>query len=117
MNGSIPKVVVSDTLRPDEAQPWAATTRVVRRADAHDAVAAIRQRNGGDALVFGSHVLWNDLLAHGLVDELHLIIGPGVVGDGVPAFEARPPVTLELLDAGVLDGSGLVVLKYAVHPD
>lgn len=117
LNGSTPKVVVSDTLRLDEAEPWAATTRVVRRADAHDAVAALRQQNGGDTLVFGSHVVWNDLLAHGLVDELHLTIGPGVLGDGVPAFEARPPATLELLDARVLDGSGLVLLKYAVHLD
>jgi dihydrofolate reductase len=117
LNGSIPKIVVSDTLNLEEGAPWAATTRVVRRADAHEAVAELRNRDGGDVLIFGSHVLWNDLLAHGLVDELHLIVGPGVVGDGVPAFESRPPGRLELLDARVLDGAGLVLLRYAVYPD
>lgn len=117
LNGSIPKMVVSDTLDLEEGAPWTATTRVVRRADAHEAVAELRNRDGGDVLIFGSHVLWNDLLAHGLVDELHLIVGPGVVGDGVPAFESRPPGRLELLDAQVLDGAGLVLLRYAVYPD
>jgi dihydrofolate reductase len=48
--------------------------------------------------MFGSHLLWNDLLANGLVDELHFMIGAGVVGEGVRAFETRPPGALRLLD-------------------
>lgn len=116
LNGTIPKVVVSDSLMPDGAGAWATTTRIVRRVDSHQAVAALREEDGGDILVLGSHVLWNDLLAHGLVDELHLMLGPGVVGgDGVPAFEGRPPATLELLEARTLDTAGLVLLRYAVH--
>lgn len=116
LNGAIDKVVVSDSLAPDETGSWATTTRIVRRADAHQAVAGLREEGRGQILVFGSHILWNDLLAHGLVDELHLMVGPGVVGDGVPAFERRPPTTLELLDNRTLDSSGLVLLRYAVHP-
>lgn len=117
LNGAIDKVVVSDSLTSGRTGAWAATTRIVRRADSHDAVGALRQEDGRDILVFGSHVLWNDLLAHGLVDELHLMIGPGVVGDGVPAFERRPAASLELVDTHTLDSSGLVLLRYAVHPD
>jgi dihydrofolate reductase len=117
LNGALDKVVVSDTLMLDPTGAWAATTRIVRRADSHEAVAALRQEDGRDILVFGSHVLWNDLLAHGLVDELHLMVGPGVVGDGVPAFEGRPAASLELVDTHTLDSSGLVLLRYAVHPD
>ena len=116
LNGAVDKVVVSDSLSEDATGPWRSTTRIVRRADSHEAVAALRQQDGRDILVFGSHVLWNDLLAHGLVDELHLMVGPGVVGDGVPAFERRPAASLELLDARPLDSGGLVLLRYGVHP-
>ena len=54
--------------------------------------------------MFGSHLLWNDLLENGLVDELHLMIGAGVVGEGVRAFEPDPPGSLRLLDTRTFDG-------------
>ena len=113
-NDAIEKVVVSDTLSPEDTAPWS-DTRIVPRADAHAAVAELKQGDGGDVLVFGSHVLWNDLLAAGLVDELHLMIGAGVVGpEGVPAFEHRPPAGLRLLDSRQLEGSNLLLTRYAV---
>lgn len=115
LNWTVPKVVVSDTLTAAETQPWTETTRIVGRADAHAAVRALRQQDGDDVVVFGSHVLWNDLLAQGLVDELHLLLGPGIVGaGGVPAFEDSGPARFRLLDVHRFDGSDLVRLRYAV---
>jgi dihydrofolate reductase len=70
--------------------------------------------SGREILIFGSHVLWNDLLAKGLVDELHLMIGPGVVGEGVRAFEMPPPGSLRLLDTRIFDGSSLLLTRYAI---
>lgn len=64
-----------------------APTRIVRRTQAYVELAALKKRRGREILVFGSHVLWNDLLAHGLVDELHLMIGAGVLVEGVRAFD------------------------------
>lgn len=113
LNGAIQKVVVSDRLTPDEVEGWG-PTRVVRRADAHAEVAALKARPGREILMFGSHVLWNDLLAAGLVDELHVMIGAGVVGEGVRAFEARPPGALRLIDSRTFDGSSLLLARYAV---
>jgi dihydrofolate reductase len=115
LNNAIEKVVVSDTLTADQTAPWD-HTRIVRRDDAHEQIAELKRGPGRDILVFGSHTLWNDLLAHGLVDELHLMIGAGVLGRGTPAFEGRPPVSLRLLGTHTWGGSGLVLHRYAVVP-
>ena len=87
---------------------------MIRRVDAHDQIAALKAKAGRDIFIFGSHILWNDLLAKGLVDELHLMIGPGVVGDGVRAFETGPKGPLRLIKARKFDGSNLFLTQYAV---
>jgi dihydrofolate reductase len=66
-------------------------------------------------LVFGSHTLWNDLLAHDLVDELHLMIGPVVIGAGTPVFDGPPKASLRLIDTRKWDGSGNVLVQYEVR--
>jgi dihydrofolate reductase len=113
---AIDKVVVSDSISEAETEPWQATTRIVRRADAHQRVAELKRQDGGEILMFGSHLLWNDLLAHGLVDEFHLMIGAVVLGAGTPAFEGEPPVSLRLVDARKLDGSETLLVRYQVGP-
>jgi dihydrofolate reductase len=64
--------------------------------------------------MFGSRTLWNDLLAHGLVGEIHLTVGAVVLGTGTPAFDRPPAVPLRLIDARVRDGSGKVLVRYDV---
>jgi dihydrofolate reductase len=48
-------------------------------------------------LIFGSQTLWTDLLAHGLVDELHLMIGPKIVAGDHRAFEGVAQTDLRLI--------------------
>jgi len=114
LNAAIEKVVVSNSLKPDEVEGWG-PTRVVRRAEANAEVAILKRGPGRDILIFGSHLLWNNLLTARLVDELHLMIGAGVVGAGVRAFETRPPGSLHLLDTRTFDGSSLLLARYAVE--
>jgi dihydrofolate reductase len=112
LNGAIDKVVVSDSLPSSPPGPWQSTTTVVRRAAAHAEVAALRQR--GDIVVFGSRTLWNDLLTAGLVDEIHLLVGAVVLGEGIPAFDAGPD--LDLLSTHTWTDSSNVLLRYAASP-
>src|SRR5262245_61843187 len=113
------KVVVSDSLTADDTAPWTETTTIVGRADAHRAVAELKDRPGKDILTFGSRTLWNDLLAAGLVDELHLMVGAAVLGGGTPAFGAGPVGPLRLLDTRRRDGSDHLLVRYQVgaQPD
>jgi dihydrofolate reductase len=116
LNGAIDKVVVSDTLRLERTEPWA-NTRVLRVADAHAQIADMKRGAGRDILVFGSRRLWNDLLVHGLVDELHLMIGPVVLGAGTPLFSAVSVPRLRPTDVRTWDDSANVVVAYAVGPE
>jgi dihydrofolate reductase len=112
-NNEMRKVVVSDTLSKQDTAPWTETTTIVGRADAHAAVAELKRQPGRDILMFGSRTLWNDLLAAGLVDELHLMVGASVLGGGTPAF--GPPVpALRLLDTRRREGSDNLLLRYEV---
>jgi dihydrofolate reductase len=111
LDNAIEKVVISDSLTPKETAPWH-NTRIISRADAHGQIAELKGQTGRDVLVFGSRILWNDLLAHDLVDELHLMIGPVVLGAGTPLFDGQPAVSLRLIDSRTWDGSGNVLLRY-----
>jgi dihydrofolate reductase len=111
LNNAIDKVVVSDGLTDADLAPWT-NTRIVRRADAHDAIAELKAGDGREILMFGSHVLWNDLLTAGLVDELHLMIGSAFLGDGVPVFSGAR-TGLRLQDVRRLDDSQLILARYA----
>jgi dihydrofolate reductase len=100
LNNAIDKVVISDNLTSEETDPWH-NTRIISRADAHEQIAELKRQTGKDILVFGSHTLWNDLLAKDLVDELHLMIGAGT-----PVFDGQPAVSLRLIDArGMAQGT------------
>jgi dihydrofolate reductase len=111
LNMAIPKVVISDSLTPDDTAPWT-NTEIVKRAEAHDRIADLKRQSGREIVVFGSHTMWNDLLVAGLVDELHLMIGPALLGAGTPVFEGGSRVGLELLESRRLDGSQLVLVRY-----
>ncbi len=107
---SVSAVVVSDTL----TGSWPGV-RIIRRADAYQQIAELKSQTGKDILITGSRTLWNDLLAHDLIDEIHLMIGNLLLGEGVPVFAGKPKVTLRLIDIRRWQDSDNVLLRYEVR--
>jgi dihydrofolate reductase len=104
-----PKYVASTTL----TEPLAWQHSTLLQGEVAEAVAALKRQDGGDLLVVGSTKLVQTLLAHGLVDELQLMLDPLVVGGGKGIFPAdgmlRP---LRLVDSKVTS-TGAILATYA----
>jgi dihydrofolate reductase len=109
---TIDKVVVSDSLTTDDIAPWGDTTTIVPRAEAASRVADLKEGPGRDILTFGSRVMWSELRKAGLVDELHLLVGGGVLAGGTPVFDA-PLEGLRRLEHRQV-GDNAVLLRYGL---
>jgi len=105
--GTVKKLVVSKTL---EKPLWRDTTII--RDNVVEAVRALKAAPGKNILTDGSSQLVATLLAHDLVDELHLLVYPLILGGGKRPFPAGSMTPFSLLEAKTY-GSGVVGLHYA----
>ena len=85
------KEVVTSTLT---ELSWNSTALI---GDVPRAVARLKEGEGGPILVAGSATLVRTLLAHGLIDELRLMVFPVIVGGGLTIFsDQREKIAPEL---------------------
>jgi dihydrofolate reductase len=95
---------------PDASLPWPNSTLL--SGDVPAAVAALRERPGGNLVIMGSGQLVRSLLPHGLVDELLLMTHPIVLGAGRRLFGvADDRIPLTLVDSEVTS-TGVIVATY-----
>ena len=103
----MPKYVVSSTLKDPE---WTNTT--VLEGDLAEQVAKVRDSHDGDVTVHGSVQLAQALIDKDLVDALHLMVFPVVLGAGKRLFgETGDKKTLQLTDSKIV-GDGVSILVY-----
>lgn len=100
---TVPKYVVSSTLT---GADWKNTT--ILAGDVANEIRKIKESTDGDIGMSGSATTVRWLLAHGLLDELNLMVHPIAVGYGQRLFEDTPthPLTLvrsETFQTGVLN--------------
>ena len=106
---TLPKYVASTTLA--EPLPWA--NSILLQGDVGDAVAALKEEDGGALHAVGSAKLVQTLLERDLVDELRLMVDPLLLGGGKtpwpPDGVARP---LRLVDHRITT-TGAILVTYA----
>jgi dihydrofolate reductase len=107
ING-MPKYVVSTTLATAD---W--NNSIIISENVTGEIAALKQQDGGNILVYGSSVLVDSLIEAGLVDEYRLLVYPVVVGSGKRLFKDNRTASLKLASSQHLD-TGVAALIY--HP-
>lgn len=104
---ALPKYVVTTTL---DSADWNATTLL--RGDAVEEVTALKERLDGEIQMHGSGGLARTLLAHDLIDTLHLHVFPVVLGTGFRLFaEGARPTAFRLTESAVT-GTGVALHTY-----
>lgn len=105
---TMPKYVVSSTLRDPE---WTNTT--VLSGDVVDQVTKLKRDFDGEIQVPGSRQLAQTLLDNDLVDRLHLMMFPVVLGTGRRLFsEMNDKKDLRLVESRPVGPEGVLVLIY-----
>jgi dihydrofolate reductase len=103
-----PKVVVSSTLKTVE---WQNSTLI--SGNVVEELRKLKSQPGKNIGITGSGTLVRSLLRDGLLDELHLLVHPIVVGSGKRLFDGEPgKVPLKLTESKTFS-SGVLALTYA----
>ena len=104
---ALPKYVVSSTL---ETPEWSGTTVV--GGDLAKEVAALKERTDGELQIHGSGALVRSLLDLQLLETLHLLTFPVVLGSGRRLFEDGAVPTRFAHRTGRVTGRGVSVQTY-----
>jgi dihydrofolate reductase len=107
---AVKKYVVSRTLSPQDLT-WDNTT-LLSADDALGDIAALRDSDGGDLLIWGSASLARALLAAGLVDEMTLMIEPILLGGGKRIFPEDGTARPMQLITSVTAATGVQICTY-----
>ncbi len=104
--GDVRKIVVSTQ---DLEFTWRNSEQL--EGDLVEAVTALKNEPGGNIGMSGSVSVVRQLLAAGLVDELHLLVHPIAVRKGMRLFDEGEPIPLRLISSETFE-TGVLNLVY-----
>ncbi|WP_030816523.1 dihydrofolate reductase family protein [Streptomyces sp. NRRL F-2799] len=104
---ALPKYVVSATVENPE---WAGTT--VLSGDLAKEVQGVKERTEGEVQIHGSGALVRSLVNLGLLDTLHLLTFPVVLGEGRRLFVEGAVPTRFRHAGGTVTGKGVSIQSY-----
>lgn len=102
-----PKVVFTKTLNKSE---WINTE--LATGDLKDEINRLKNRDGGDIIVYGGASLDSSLIKEKLIDEFYLFVNPVAIGNGKTIFKDLSEIQKLTLIESIAFDSGIVLLHY-----
>jgi dihydrofolate reductase len=104
-----PKIVFTKTLNKSE---WPNTE--IATGDLNGEITKLKNKEGGDIIVYGGASFDSSLIKENLIDEYYLFINPVAIGNGKTIFRDLKEIRkLSLIESIAFD-SGIVLLHYGV---
>lgn len=111
----INKVVFTKTLKKVDSIPGGEHKTAIAYGDYVDSITTLKKQEGKDILVYGGASFIGSLLKVKLIDEMHLLINPVVLGSGLAIFnQLENKENLVLIKANSFS-DGMVVLHYKIN--
>jgi dihydrofolate reductase len=102
-----PKVVFTKTLN---KSVWINTE--LATGDLKDEINSLKNRDGGDIIVYGGASFDSSLIKEKLIDEFYLFVNPVVIGNGKTIFKGLSEIQKFNLLESIAFNSGIVLLHY-----
>ncbi|HYO06396.1 MAG TPA: dihydrofolate reductase family protein [Phototrophicaceae bacterium] len=102
-----PKVVFTKTLN---KSVWINTE--LASGDLKDEINSLKNRDGGDIIVYGGASFDSSLIKEKLIDEFYLFVNPVVIGNGKTIFKDLGEIQKFNLLESIAFNSGIVLLHY-----
>ncbi|MFB6317712.1 dihydrofolate reductase family protein [Saccharicrinis sp. FJH54] len=106
------KVVFSKSLNHTVPAAYGWENTVMANGHLIEEIKNLKERDGGDIIVYGGAQFVSSLIKSGLIDEYHLFINPSAIGTGKPIFaELEGSLNLKLVESHAYS-CGIIILKY-----
>ena len=103
-----PKIVFSETTKPEEDDPVWKEVRVLHEIDP-EGIISLKMHGVGGTTILGSGTIVQQMVRLGLIDEYQMMVVPVILGTGKYLFKDVKRLNLELIGTKVSRNGGVLV--------